>query len=307
MNAELNIHTTASGRFLIEAFRLDEDGIEIPGSRRVAAKWFPNLITDNGLNRMGSASDYLGNCMVGSGSTAPANTDTTLQSQVATTAAIQTETNGNNASPRYGWRRKTFRFAAGVAAGNLSEVGVGYSTTAVFSRALIVDGGGSPTTITVLADEVLDVTYELRFYISEADVAFNVDISAVTYACVVRPANITEGIGTQVGDAISVNSVNRANGIKAYETQTLGAVSGEPAGTAFDVSYTNSAYTAGTFYRTTVATAALNQGNTATGIGSMRIDNTFCDWQVRFTPKIPKDATKVLTLNVRSSWGRHVP
>ncbi|CAA2366773.1 hypothetical protein [Xanthomonas phage Olaya] len=306
MNAELNIHTTAAGRFLIEAFRIDADGIEVPGSRRVAAEWFPNLITDNGLNRMGRNSDYLGNCMVGSGSAAPANTDTSLQSLVASTATIQADTNGNNASPRYGWRRKTFRFGTGVAAGNLSEVGVGYTTTAVFSRALILDGGGSPTTITVLADEVLDVTYELRFYISEADVAFNVDISGVTYACVVRPASITEGIGTQVGDAITVNASGRANGIKAYETQVLGAVGSEPSGTAYDVGYTNSAYTAGTFYRNTVASASLNQANTPTGIGAMRIDNTFCDWQVSFTPKIPKDATKVLTLNVRSSWARHV-
>lgn len=306
MNAELNIHTAAAGRFLIEAFRLDADGIEIPGSRRVAADWFPNLITDNGMNRMGMSSDYIKNCMVGSGSAAPANTDTSLQSLVASTQTVQYDTNGNNASPRYGWRRKTFRFGTGVAAGNLSEVGVGYTTTAVFSRALILDGGGNPTTITVLADEVLDVTYELRFYINESDVAFNVNISGVTYACVVRPAEINEGIGTQVGDVVSVNNSNRANGICAYETQTLGAVSGGPAGTKYIVDYSNSAYTAGTFYRTTVATAGLNDGNTPTGIGSMTINNTFCDWQVSFTPKIPKDSTKVLTLNIRSSWARHV-
>lgn len=307
MNANLKIHTTAAGRFLMEAFRVDAEGNEVPGSRRVAAKWFPNLITDNGLNRMGAASDYLSVCMVGSGSTAPANTDTSLQSQVASTGTVNSTTTGNNASPRYGWKRRTYRFAAGAAAGNLSEVGVGYSTTEVFSRALILDGGGNPTTITVLADEVLDVSYELRFYISEADVPFSVDISGVTYACVVRPSSINEAIGDQIGDSISVNTFGRANGISAYETQTLGAVTGAPGGPEFQVDWANSSYSAGTFYRTTVVTAGLNQANTATGIGSLRVDNTFCDWQMNFTPKIPKDATKVLTLNVRSSWGRHVP
>ena len=306
MNADLKIKTTAAGRFCIEAFRVDSEGKEIPGSRRVAAKWFPNLITDNGLDRMGQASDYTAYCMVGSGSAAPAATDTSLQSQVASTQTVNATTEGNNASPRYGWKRKTYRFGTGVAAGNLSEVGVGYTTTAVFSRALILDGGGNPTTITVLADEVLDVTYELRFYISESDVSFNVDISGVTYACVVRPASINEGIGAQVGDQISVNTSGRANGIAFYETQTLGAVTGEPSGSLYGTDWSNSAYTAGTHYRTTVVTAGLNQANTPTGIGAMRVDNTFCDWQMNFTPKIHKDSTKVLTLNVRSAWARHV-
>ncbi len=309
MNTDLNINTAAAGRFQIEAFKVDQNGDEVPGSRRIAADWFPNLITNSGLDRMGSVSDYLSYCIVGSGSSAPAPTDIALQARVASTSTKNADTNGAVASPRYGWRRIVYRFAAGVAAGNLSEVGVGYSDTAVFSRALILDGSGNPTTITVLADEVLDVTYELRFYVSEADVSFNVVISGITYACVCRPANLGENIGSQIGQAISINTSDRANGVKAFETNVLGPVTGQP-GSSFDeytLGFTNETYVNGTFYKSHVITAALNQGNATGGIGSIRVDNSFCDWQINFTPKIPKDATKVLTLNVRSAWSRHVP
>lgn len=309
MKTELNIHAGAAGRFQMQAFRVDPDGAEIPGSRRMVADWFPNLITNAGLDQLGISGSYMSNCMVGSGSAAPAETDTTLQARVASTNTINSQNNASNVSPRYGWRRRTFRFAAGVAAGNLSEVGVGWNSTAVFSRALILDGSGNPTTITVLSDEVLDVTYELRFYISEADVNFNVEISGVTYACVARPANLNEDISTQIGSLeIGVNGQGRANGVRAFETQVLGSVTSQPAGLDnYPLPYANSAYVNGTRYRETVVTAGLNDGNFPSGLGAIRADNTFCDWQINFTPKIPKDATKVLTLTLRSAWGRHVP
>ncbi|MGD4463482.1 hypothetical protein QT688_22545, partial [Xanthomonas citri pv. citri] len=62
-----------------------------------------------------------------------------------------------------------------------------------------------------------------------------------------------------------------------------------------------------TYYRSHTLTAALNQSNFATGIGAVIISNTFSDFQISFTPKIPKDSTKVLKLQARSTWARHVP
>ena len=151
--------TQCAGWFKIEATRPD-------GTRRVLADWFPNLILNGGLDRMGANPDYLSWCQVGSGSTAPVAAQTALVNRIAGTSTQQNNVSGAQASaPYYGWYRRTYRFAQGVAAGNLSEVGVGWATSgSLFSRALILDGGGSPTTITVLSDEVLDVTYELRRY-----------------------------------------------------------------------------------------------------------------------------------------------
>lgn len=305
---ELKIPQTVAGRFKMEAFRVDENGNEVPGSRRLAADWFDNLIVNAGLNRMGTNGDYLSNCLVGSGSADPLPTDTQLQARVASSNTINTTVNGNNASPRYGWKRNTYRFAVGVAAGNLSEVGVGWSSTACYSRARILDGSGNPTTITVLGDEVLDVTYELRSYINEADISFNVTISGTNYACVMRPANIgTNSLGVQLGDSVTVNAQNRANGARVWETNVLGAVTGSPSGAPEAGTYVNVAYVADTFYVNHTLTFGLNVGNFSTGIGALVVSNTFCDFQTSFTPKIPKNASNVLTLQVRSTWSRHVP
>ena len=73
---KLNIEV--QGFYLIEAVNKDT------GEKRIAADWFPNLITDAGLNRMGSG-QFLTTCMVGSGQTTPQFTDTSLVAQVAST------------------------------------------------------------------------------------------------------------------------------------------------------------------------------------------------------------------------------
>ncbi|MDH0276395.1 MULTISPECIES: hypothetical protein [unclassified Stenotrophomonas] len=308
INANAVLELGVAGRFKIEAARLDESGQEIAGSRRLAADWFDNLVVDAGLNRMGGFDGCLDFAMVGSGNAAPLPSNTTLQSRVGSTSTKTSNVNGSNASPRYGWRRITFRFAAGAAAGNLSEVGVGWDSTNITSRALILDGSGNPTTITVLPDEILDVTYEFRVYFSEADSSFNVTISGVTYACVLRPAIVNDSTyGIQYGNVISVNSFNGAIAPRAFETDVLGAITGQPAGSGSTLSLSNAPYVAGNFYSDCTITADLNIANFTTGIGSLRIDNTLAKYQVSFSPKIPKDATKKLTLSVRTTWSRHVP
>lgn len=320
-----------SGRFKIEAFRTDDAGNEIPGTRRVAADWFNNLITDAGLNLIGSGG-RVGNlnsntgpwctCGVGSGSTAPSASDTALQAQVARSNTWQSTQSGTQGSaPYFGWKRQTYRFATGVAAGNLSEVGMfsAMSGGTCFSRALILDGGGSPTTITVLSDETLDVTYELRLY-PAADSTWSATIQGVSYSGNVRAALVTQGSymgfwspgegqdqGASGGLLINTNVGGAA--ITAYETQTLGAVTGVPSGTAFPASLgaTPATYTPGNFYRDHAVVWGLSDGNAPGGIGSMRILSVLGTYQMNFTPKLPKDSTKVLTLNVRVSWARRTP
>ncbi|KAK6697260.1 hypothetical protein SNK04_014178 [Fusarium graminearum] len=67
---------------------------------------------------------------------------------------------------------------SGVGTGNLSELGTGTSSTNLFSRALIRDPiTGNPVTITKLPDEFMDVTFELRAYVSASDTTGTVTIS----------------------------------------------------------------------------------------------------------------------------------
>src|SRR5690606_8740082 len=92
---------------------------------------FRNLLTDLGLDQMGSGTENFRRCAVGTGTAAPDVTDTTLQNQTAATISIQSQSNGNEGGATagaYGYHRRVFRFGQGVAAGNLAEIGIGGGT-----------------------------------------------------------------------------------------------------------------------------------------------------------------------------------
>lgn len=288
--------TQCAGWFKIEAIRPD-------GTRRVLADWFPNLILDGGLDRMGANSDYLNWCQVGSGSTAPVAAQTALVNRIAGTSTVQASSTGAQASaPYYGWLRRTYRFAQGVAAGNLSEVGVGWASTgSLFSRALILDGGGSPTTITVLSDEALDVTYELRRYPGTVDLTGTVVLNGVTHNWVSRAAGVTTaGVWTGEG-AMALDAAQSFNG-------NIGAVTApNPSGTSGVLSATALAYSAGSYTRAVTVSAGLNNSNLSGGIRSIIVTSNVAGtgrYQIQFDPAIPKDNTKVLSLTIQHTWAR---
>ncbi len=173
----IHLEQKVCGFYKLEAVKKSKSGKE---TKRLLADWFPNLITTAGLNYMGTNRSYAFNtstrggwltyCIVGSGNTTPAFTDSVLANKLAATSSMTAMTlTVESTSPYYRKMVLKYRFAEGVAAGNLAEVGIGWSSTACFSRALILDGGGNPTTITILSDEYLDVTYEYRIYPKETD------------------------------------------------------------------------------------------------------------------------------------------
>lgn len=137
----------------------------ISGGKRgtIEYPWQKNLILDAGITRLlstnGSVLQYIS---VGSGSTAPAVGQTQLVSKIAHTNRSASHSHGYDAEEGYGWTIFTCQFNQGQAAGNISELGVGWDGTNLWSRALVLDAEGNPTTITVLSDEFLTVRYELR-------------------------------------------------------------------------------------------------------------------------------------------------
>lgn len=301
-----------AGLYRFEAFKQDAAGNEIPGTRRVVADWFPNLITDVGMraHMADGTGDLVSSCHVGSGSAPPVPSDTALAAFVAYNSSSQSHTIGfSNAAPYYGWRRQTFRFNAGVAAGNLSEVGA-YGSAGLYSRALIKDSSGNPITITVLSDEVLDVTYELRVYAPTSDSVYNVTDSGsgIEYTFTVRAS----GAGTRVWcgqstDSGYIGKVWRETYLRVGPaTSGLVPITGEPAGlTAGLQTYSGwSAVTqdGGSFTASRTVTAGLTYGNVAGGIGVMTFGDSgggvACGWlfQAAVSPAIAKDATKTLSL-----------
>lgn len=276
------------------------------GVEKVIAE-FPNLILNAGLERMGSGT-YLDFCRVGNGSSPPTVEQTLLDSIVASTNTEQANTIGAQTSaPYYGWRRKTFRFAAGTATGNLSEVGVGWGTTGqLFSRALILDNNGTPTTINVLAEEVLDVVYELRIYPPLEDVVIPVlDLGLSTHTVTIRAASVTEANswGFSLGARVILTTAFQPSVFNGG----IGAITGSPSGAANGVTVLTNTYSANSLVATGELSAGLNQGNLSGGITAARIYTSLGSFQIGFSPAIPKDSTRVLRINISVSWSRYAP
>jgi hypothetical protein len=113
--------------------------------------WFDNIILDSGLNRWGTGTIIAG-AALGTGTTPPVAGNTQLETLGVYTATTGTGHNtGSNSgvSPYPASLTVVYRTPVAVAAVNYTEVGVGWTSTNMFSRALILDGGGAPTSYPV--------------------------------------------------------------------------------------------------------------------------------------------------------------
>jgi hypothetical protein len=302
---QVNTNVGVKGFFKFEAVNLKT------GRKRVLADWFPNLVTDVGLNRIGSGA-YFSACHVGTDNTAPLVSDTILGGFVAGSSTIQASNYGaQSTAPYYGWATVTYRFAEGAATGNLSEVGTASArtnggATVLFSRALILDELGDPTTVTVLSDEVLDVSYEIRLYPDLVDKTGTITITGSgDHTYVARPASVTSG--SSWGYVL-----NRTASFTLFETAisvyngAIGAYTSSPSGTGYhNAPVGNSAYVANSLEKQGYVSFGLNAGNLVGGIKSAYYRTSLGAFQVEFTPNIPKDATKTLVITFKINWTRN--
>lgn len=281
---------------------------------------FDNLITLQGLDQIGkppifntsSGIPFINtHCGVGTGTTAPSTTDTVLESPLAmypSTAGSNVEScttsyvAASSPDPAYYRAIWAYTFPAGSATGNLSEVGVGgtisgSTTPIIFSRALIVDGGGVPTTITVLSDEILVVTYELRLYIDQTDSSYSFFINTTSYSGTLRRALLATPPSNM---NIAMVATLGIPGQSIY-TGAIGPVTGSPSGIVVNVSASQPAtYTNGTYYNDFRATYAVGVG---TGnITAIMNSGVHGSWQFSISPAIPKTSSISLQLNWRQSW-----
>lgn len=303
-----NIALKARGYFKIEAIN------SATGRRRVVADWFPNLITNNGFDQylnssvgMNSTTGPMAYCRVGSGTATPAVTDSALQSQVASTNTIQSTTLGRaSVSPYYAFITRVYRFNPGVATGNLSEIGVAPAATGnLFSRALILDGFGSPTTITVLAGEILDVTYQFRLYAPTSDVTGTITLDGVSTTYTIRPIGVLtssywniSSFGPSYAGALNDATLYTGNIV----AMTASGISGAgPASTT----YTPQAYVNGNKYKDYLMvweyTVTPNTYNSLLWCHATGIPAPCGGWQIGFSPGIVKTNVNRLTLTLRFS------
>lgn len=287
------------GFYKIEAVKTD-------GRRRLLADWFPNIITNGGADQLGSNSPQgpLSTCAVGSGNLAPAVTQTSLQTLVASTTTLTggATRSASGSSPYFGQTTTQYNFPQGTATGNLSEVGVGAGTTALFSRALILDGGGVPTTITVLSTEALYVTYQLRQYAPLADVVSSVTIAGVVYNYTLRAANAINSTWGYVN--CDGGDFGPSGAFYAVSNGVLGAITAQPTGSLFaGDSFSMVAYSPGSFTRSGTVTWGITAGNAPGGVTAAFVGfGSRGQYQVGFATAIPKDSSKTLTLSFSHSW-----
>lgn len=155
----LNIHAGIGARFKLQVRKVGTNNI------KTESVWSDNIVLDSGLARM-SVGTWIDRCCVGSGNSSPIASQVALDNFLASTTTTANKVISLQVvtAPYYSQITQKWSFGIGVAAGNISEIGLGWGNANLWDRALIKDTNGNPTTITVLADEYLDVISELRFY-----------------------------------------------------------------------------------------------------------------------------------------------
>src|SRR5690606_39177023 len=244
--------------------------------------FFDNLITNTGMNRIGtvttnsttssgSFSALCGRFVVGSGSAEPQFTDTALQNPVAFASASPNVVSESSNYDR-GWYEITVRhqFGQGQAAGNLSEIGIQHTSTSgpLWSRALILDGQGNPTTITVLPDDFLTCYYTLRIMIPKEDVVFNIDVDydeggVVPTVGTGRPMN-ADPTGPFKGVFLNTAKTTGQAYLQFYTGELAAPTASNPVGSSVGsqtTSFSTVPYVTDSFERYVTRTNSLNQHN----------------------------------------------
>ena len=306
------------GRFAkMECFKGIELGsgkvLEIAGTRHIVNHGFDNLITDLGMDYKGDgSSNWNRECQIGTGTVAEVVGDTALGARERAADSINDSwTTTQATAPYYGEQVMVFRFNPPGTNKVYSEVGIspfGIDTDNLNSRALIKDGVGAPDTISVLADEWLDVTYELRLYPDHLtvgnDTVDGYDLDLLAHLVTFSTPN---GWGSSVASAAATLFGSTYSG-----DATLGPITGSPSSSGQDSNNAGGfadTYNDGTFNRNLHFTWGLNEGNytgASPGIGAVALRTTLGLYQVLFDPPIPKTLNDTLQIDLNVAWARSV-
>lgn len=273
--------------------------------------WFKNLITNNGMDIITTLSNWSNYCSVGSSSATPSFSDVALGSRVATSAVVNDFPSRIETDERYLVGQKVFTFPAGTATGNIAEIGVGSASngTSLFSRALVRDAMGNPTTITVLADEDLVVIYELWVKQPTGDFPFSVGgVTGFIRACRVDntdPIQQNRNLCWRfVGNGTNFTIPSGAGFVMAYSSP-VAAITSFPGGDvqAGSLAPIMDSYTAGSHTRTATVPVSTGLWNAAPIKSIAWVFGCTC-WQLELDTEINKTNLQTLRLGFQLSWSR---
>lgn len=302
-------------------FRLETHDAQTGELRQV--REFDNIITNSGLNSYGMGISNMSWCHVGTGQNLPAATDSSLGNPIAATGTILEKSCPAAEAPDWILTKIiAYRFAAGAAAGNISEVGIASaglpfpSNAYLWSRARILDEHGNPSTITVLSNEYLDVYYTVKIHLPiGGEITFPVTISGNSHTVKAKIANISTAKISTYANGIASEGIH-CRYVKTNSSE-LGGIDGEVNGTGYSVTGNSvrQAYQNNSFKTSSIITFALNQANYPDGISGLVVATQsgssatqlapYFQAQYLISPPIMKTQNNELALTFEYSWGRY--
>lgn len=282
--------------------------------------WFDNLVLNIGLDKIGSGEGAVAAlCGVGTDASPPDVNQTGLISPLGARVSADDGDDTNGASPvapYYCYQRRKFVFPANTIVGNLTEIAVGWGTnnTDTFSRTLIQENG-VPVTLTILEDEILTVTYELRIYPDMNIYTKQLVVNAVTYDISYKAAYANDPTywGSKIGKETLLTQMDNKTGVRYFDGY-MGTVFTAPSGNSLTPldscpPMIATTYTSGTYYRDFVFNCNAASCNLTNGIKSAlwQLGGTWGAFQYEFTPHIPKSLEWTLKLTLRYIWSRYTP
>lgn len=304
----------------ISTFKLGFQGeynlvVRRPDGSTYETGWFKNIITDIGLDRLATSGALLA-ARVGTGTSVPVAGNTDLDNQIASTTSETYQGASNSGAPLYKTTvTYSYAFAQGAVVGNITELGIGWAATGatLFSRALILDTGGSPISLTITAIDQLTVYYRLIVTPPLSDMVGTVNISGTDYGYTARIGAVSSFFAQDVftgTDRIPLTNTNANTHIAYAAGCSLGSITSTGlSGTSSSfnpssVSY--GSYTPGSYFANTTINMSISLANLSGGVQGyyLPLSNTAFRIQYRFDTPIPKDNTKTMSLTFRSSWAR---
>lgn len=272
-----------------------------------------NLLLDNFFQRLISVENPISNsCLrVGTGSNPVAVNQTALANQISISGNWPVSTLTGTPAILEGGLLKasvsgTFTFTLGQVVGNISELGIDFSNlsstsqTIIHSRALVVDGSGNPTTITVTAQEQLVITYTLKMETSASDVITNypLNVSGTT----VNTEITHRWAGPNPLTAFVTSGILAANGLDVFDgalTPYGSSLTGNRASSGGpSIAYNVSGGKTDTY------SFSISQGNLAAGISSAGRQSNQGLYKLGFNPPIPKNSDRTLSITILRTFGR---
>ena len=289
---------------------------------RLDTGFFPNVITNLGLDALGNNHNLFNYCAVGGGNSTPLNTNTKLDNFLAVGSQISSESKYDYDPVRdtefYKCSRTVgYRFE-GLDNKNISEVGLvgDYASGQhpAYTRTLIKNSAGEPTVITVLSGEILELQYRLWqvFDVKDKDqvVTAMIDGVEVPFNVKIRLA----GVGGNLGGSWSYAAVVGAhltfqgNNYHQFGTGELGEITGQNSGLTNVYGLSWEAYQPSTYKRKFYVNASITEA--VHPIRSFLFFTGLGAYQVRFGTvdgDLPIDKTNqdILQLGFEMSWGRY--